>query len=121
MRLCSESCRPAGGLRSSNCGRQKQDRDWFSCLRRTTPAATKYRPLGLRPTQSTNSSQLHLERKPYRQNCIVIVGVEVCGGDLIAAADGESDSVPKVKPSDYEAWGYEVLLHSVARAVLKKG
>jgi hypothetical protein len=50
----------------------------------------------------------------------VIVGVKVSGGDLIATADAESNSFPKMKPADDKAWGYEVLLFTVVLAVLKK-
>ena len=44
-------CRLAAGLRRCSSGPRKRVRAWFSCLRRTTPAATKNRR-GLEITES---------------------------------------------------------------------
>jgi hypothetical protein len=51
----------------------------------------------------------------------VIGGVKVSCGDLISAANRESNPMPESKPSDDKTWRYEVLFFSIIFAGLKEG
>jgi len=48
----------------------------------------------------TNLRRCRLEREPKRENSVVIIGMEVSGSSLEAAAEGAPDPVPKVKPPE---------------------
>ena len=62
-----------------------------------------------------------LEGKADRENSVVIIGVEVRGGDLESAADAQPESLPEVEPSKHDTWCHEHLRLAVVGTVVEMG
>ena len=60
-----------------------------------------------------------LEGEADGENAVVIVDVEVGGGNLESATDSEGQAMPKMESADYQTWGHEHLGLAVVRAILK--